>query len=133
MFENGGLNEPSWESAATEEELAKIEEFERLAQNAHYGDGRVLFSDGKLDPNFVNWQKENYGSRRYSSNLDDQKTEYLLDMRNQLVSSIEARQAAESEELERQERLSKGNPNLGPYEFAAGGKTPMSFMNKKFR
>ena len=46
-----------------------------------------------------------------------------------IISGIQARK----EEEERQERLSKGNPKPGPYEFAAGGRTPMSFMNKKFR
>ena len=98
-FENGGApqggsTEPSWKSAASEEELAKIEELQSLAERAQYGDGRVLLSDGKLDPAFVSWQKQNYGSRRFSAPLGEQKERYLLDMKNQLVSSIEARQAA---------------------------------------
>ena len=83
---------------ATGEEVKKIGELERLIDQTGYSDDRT-----------VNVQ-DNQGG--YVKRSQEELHAELSDLINQ----ISGRAVSKKEEQERQQRLSKGNPNLGPYE-----------------
>ena len=106
----------------TEEELNMLRQLQRdydKAEMGIVGEGFREFS-----------QDLNYDSRR--GDIIDYQQSLMREIDN-LQREIEVRSRAAEEEQERQSRLSKGNPKLGPYEYAQGGTTPMSFVKPKSR
>jgi hypothetical protein len=112
----------------TEEELNRLRQLQREYDKAQMG----IVSEGFREFSSTSGGS-GYASRgqRRQDILEYQQS--LMREIDNLQREIEVRSRAAEEEGMRQQRLSKGNPKAGPFEFAGGGKTPMSFINRKFR
>ena len=111
----------------TEEELNRLRQLQREYDKSQMG----IVGEGFREFSSSDGSGYASSSQRGGDIMDYQQS--LMREIDNLQREIEVRSGAAEEEGMRQQRLSKGNPKPGLFEFRYGGKTPMSFVKPKSR